>query len=301
MIDLLAAYQGKLETLGLDGLGLVPIRHPTGRRFAGSVACAECHQEAYDVWKDTGHATGLTTLEEQRPRRDSDPECLSCHVVGWAPQRYEPVEGGFAGMQVTPHLAHQGCENCHGPAAAHAAVERGDVRASVTERDRLRGELAMSIKTPEGKQKAVNNCLECHDGKSNPHLTNLSTYESMKAVLDRDTGANIFTLVRVSHIHLFGVTFIFFLMGLIFGHAYVRPVWLKCTLMALPFACIATDISSWYMVKLFHPFAYLTMAAGGLMALCFTAMWFIAMYQLWIGKAPAVVMERRGVVDTLVG
>ena len=145
------------------------------------------------------------------------------------------------------------------------------------------------------------NCLECHDGKINPHLTNLSTYESMKAVLDRDTGAEIFTLVRVSHIHLFGVTFIFFLMGLIFGHAYVRPVWLKCTLMAAPFACIATDISSWYMVKVFHPFAYLTMAAGGLMALCFTAMWFIAMYQLWIGKTPAVVMERRGVVDTLVG
>ena len=84
--------------------------------------------------------------------------------------------------------------------------------------------------------------------------------------IDRDTGADIFTLVRVSHIHLFGVTFIFFLMGLIFGHAYVRPVWLKCTLMALPFACIATDISSWYMVKVFHPFAFLTMAAGGLMA-----------------------------------
>jgi hypothetical protein len=73
-------------------------------------------------------------------------------------------------MKLTPHLAHQGCENCHGPAAAHAAVERGDVRASVTERDRLRGELAMSIKTPEGKQKAVNNCLECHDLDNSPQF-----------------------------------------------------------------------------------------------------------------------------------
>jgi len=170
MIDLLAAYQGKLETLGLDGLGLVPIRHPTGRRFAGSVACAECHQEAYDVWKDTGHATGLTTLEEQRPRRDSDPECLSCHVVGWAPQRFEPFEGGFAGMKATPQLAHQGCENCHGPAAAHTAVERGDVRASTAERDRLRQELVLSLATPEGKQKAVNNCLECHDLDNSPQF-----------------------------------------------------------------------------------------------------------------------------------
>lgn len=170
MIDLLGSYQKKLETLGLDGLGLVPIRHPTGRRFAGSDACAECHQHAYDIWKETTHATALTTLEEQKPRRDGDPECLSCHVVGWAPQRFEPFEGGFAGMKTTPQLAHQGCENCHGPAAAHTAVERGDVRASTAERDRLRQELVLTLATPEGKQKAVNNCLECHDLDNSPQF-----------------------------------------------------------------------------------------------------------------------------------
>jgi hypothetical protein len=168
MIQLLATYQNKLERLGLSGLGLQPVRHPTGRRFAGSAACADCHKKAFDIWKDTSHATALATLEEQSPRRDADPECLSCHVVGWAPQRYEPFDGGFAGMAATPHLAHQGCENCHGPAAAHAAVERGDVRASVTERDRLRTELTLAIDTPEGKQKAVNNCLECHDLDNSP-------------------------------------------------------------------------------------------------------------------------------------
>ncbi|MEI6657644.1 MAG: multiheme c-type cytochrome [Planctomycetota bacterium] len=170
MIDLLGTYQQKLETLGLEGLGLVPIRHPSGRRFAGSEACAECHQAAYDVWKDTPHATALTTLEEQKPRRDGDPECLSCHVTGWAPQRFEPFEGGFAGMKTTPQLAHQGCENCHGPAAAHTAVERGDVRASEAERDRLRQEIVLTLSTPEGKQKAVNNCLECHDLDNSPQF-----------------------------------------------------------------------------------------------------------------------------------
>ena len=133
MIRLLGHYQSQLESLGLTGLGLV-----------------------------------LQTLEEQFPSRDSDPECLSCHVVGWAPQRFEPFEGGFSGMESTPHLAHQGCENCHGPAASHAAVERGDVRASLTERDRLRQELVLSIDTPEGKQRATNNCLECHDLDNSP-------------------------------------------------------------------------------------------------------------------------------------
>jgi len=170
MIDLLATYQQKLETLGLSGLGLVPIRHPSGRRFAGSAACQECHAEAYEVWENSGHAQALTTLEEARPRRDGDPECLSCHVVGWAPQRFEPFEGGFAGMDKTPHLAHQGCENCHGPAAAHTAVERGDVRATEAERDRLRAELVLSLDTPEGKEKAVNNCLECHDLDNSPQF-----------------------------------------------------------------------------------------------------------------------------------
>jgi hypothetical protein len=170
MMKLLAAYQGQLESLGFAGLGLVPIRHPSGRRFAGSAACAECHQEAYDVWKETPHATALGTLEEQVPRRDGDPECLSCHVVGWAPQRFEPFEGGFVSMQATPHLAHQGCENCHGPAAAHAAVERGDVRVNAAERDRLRSDLALSLATPEAKKRAVDNCLECHDLDNSPQF-----------------------------------------------------------------------------------------------------------------------------------
>jgi hypothetical protein len=170
MIDLLATYQQKLETMGLEGLGLVPIRHPSGRRFAGSAACQECHEEAYEVWENSGHAKALTTLEIARPRRDGDPECLSCHVVGWAPQRFEPFEGGFAGFDKTPHLAHQGCENCHGPAAAHTAVERGDVRATEAERDRLRAELVLSLDTPEGKEKAISNCLECHDLDNSPQF-----------------------------------------------------------------------------------------------------------------------------------
>jgi len=170
MIQLLASYQRQLESLGLEGLGLSAMRHPSGRRFAGSAACSDCHATAYEVWEGSSHASALTTLEEQDPRRDGDPECLSCHVVGWAPQRFEPFEGGFLSVAKTPHLAHNGCENCHGPAAAHAAVERGDVRATQAERDRLREELVLTLDTPEGKQRAVNNCLECHDLDNSPQF-----------------------------------------------------------------------------------------------------------------------------------
>jgi hypothetical protein len=168
MIRLLGTYQVQLETLGLEGLKVGRSRHPSGQRFAGSAACADCHAAAYEVWQQSPHASALTTLEEADPRRNHDPECLSCHVVGWVPQKFEPYESGFLSLEETPELVHQGCENCHGPAAAHAAVEAGDVVASEVERDRLRAELAMTIDTPEGRKKTINNCLECHDLDNSP-------------------------------------------------------------------------------------------------------------------------------------
>jgi len=136
-------------------------------------------------------------------------------------------------------------------------------------------------------------CMSCHDG-SNPHLPNLSGYENVKKVTERDTGANLSTLVRVSHIHLFGLTFIFFIMGTMFSHAYVRPVWFKCAVVALPYVAIVMDVSSWYFTKLFHPFALVVILAGALMALCFAFMWVVTMYQLWFSGTPLPILERKG-------
>ena len=136
-------------------------------------------------------------------------------------------------------------------------------------------------------------CMSCHDG-SNPHLVNLGGYDNIKKLAEQDKGTDIFTLVRVSHIHLFGITFIFFLVGTIFSHAYVRPVWLKCVVIGMPFVCLFIDVSSWYRVKVYHPFAWVTMGAGGVMGLSFATMWVISMYQMWIGHTPKAVLERGG-------
>ena len=78
-------------------------------------------------------------------------------------------------------------------------------------------------------------------------------------------------------------------------------MWFKYLLIGLPFAAEAIDISSWYLVKVYHPFAYVTMGAGGLMGVSFAAMWFISMYQLWFSGTPEAVAERHGVKDILVG
>jgi len=135
------------------------------------------------------------------------------------------------------------------------------------------------------------NCLICHDG-SNPHLSNLDGFDNMQSVIEHDTGTDLFTLVRVSHIHLFGLTFIFFLMGLIFSHAFLRPVWLKSLIMGLPFVCIVSDVSSWYFTKLFSGFAWVVLIAGALMGLSFATMWVVSMWQIWFYKVPGWVAQR---------
>jgi hypothetical protein len=134
-------------------------------------------------------------------------------------------------------------------------------------------------------------CMQCHDG-SNPHLVNLNGYDNVKKVTEKDTGTPLATLVKVSHIHLFGLTFIFFLVGSIVSHAYLRPVWLKCAIVALPFLSIAVDIFSWYITKYYHPFAYVVMASGGVTGMCFGFMFFLSMWQMWIGRPPPAIRER---------
>jgi hypothetical protein len=136
-------------------------------------------------------------------------------------------------------------------------------------------------------------CLSCHDG-SNPHLTNLDGFENLQEVVKQDTGADLHTLVRVSHIHLFGLTFIFFIVGFIFSHAYVRPVWFKSAVMAAPFLAVTLDVSSWYFTKLYAPFGWVVLMAGGLMGMSFAFMWFVSMYQMWIYRVPDHVSGRNG-------
>lgn len=143
-------------------------------------------------------------------------------------------------------------------------------------------------------------CMSCHDG-ANPHLANFSTYDNLRKVTERDTGAGIFTLVRVSHIHLFGLTMVFFILGTIFSHAHLRPVWFKSLVIALPFASLVLDIGSWYFTKLYQPFAWVVIGGGTLMGLSFAFMWAVSLYQLWLWRAPAAAVQGNGIHGKLVG
>lgn len=135
------------------------------------------------------------------------------------------------------------------------------------------------------------NCLSCHDG-SNPHLSNLDGYENIALTVEQDTGADLYTLVRVSHIHLFGLTFIFFIVGFIFSHAYLRPLWLKHVIILAPFVGVTIDVLGWYVTKVWTPFAWMVFIAGAINGMSFGIMWFISMYQMWLYKLPEHLARR---------
>jgi hypothetical protein len=170
----LVDYQDELRTLGWEGLNVRPQPHPTARDFAGSAACADCHTSAWEVFVNTPHFSTTETLVALSPARHFDPECISCHSTGWEPQKYFPFTSGWLSYEETPAMFGQGCENCHGPAARHAAVENGDLEVDEAEETALRQALHLSIEENEGNMpgqklgKAVNNCLQCHDLDNSP-------------------------------------------------------------------------------------------------------------------------------------
>ncbi len=128
-----------------------------------------------------------------------------------------------------------------------------------------------------------NRCIRCHDG-SNPHIPNLVGYAKAMEMVQLDTGMTIFTLIRVSHIHLFGITFIFFIVSIIFSHAHMNPPWVKSVVVAIPFLAIIADIASWYLTKIYAPFAWIVLISGAMMGVCFAIEWVVSIYQMWFYK-----------------
>lgn len=124
------------------------------------------------------------------------------------------------------------------------------------------------------------NCTSCHGVI--PGLPNFNNYEDAKSVAKIDEGASIQSLTRVSHIHLFGIAFIFFFMGFIFSFAIGVPRVLKIVVMAFPFAFLIVDVASWWLTKYSPHFAWFTMIGGIGYSLASTYMWFVSMYEMLI-------------------
>jgi hypothetical protein len=163
MKRLMVAYQDQLKALGFAGLGLRPVPQPqlkTNGKFVGSKKCEPCHEESYKIWKKSLHSEAYKTLADLDPPRNFDPECISCHVMGWHPTRYFPYEGGYESQEKTPILIDVGCESCHGPNEKHVAAESGS-NETLMEKYRLSVRL-----TKADSEKFF--CASCHDGDNSP-------------------------------------------------------------------------------------------------------------------------------------
>ncbi len=130
-------------------------------RFVGSTACKECHPKAFAVWSESRHSHAYENLAKYgRPLgRQHDPECAECHTTGFH------YKTGFVNEMLTPHLAGNGCENCHGPASLRVA-EPKNAKYSIP--------LRLSIGNVE------RDCRRCHDADNDPHFDLLKYWPKIR-------------------------------------------------------------------------------------------------------------------------
>lgn len=139
-----------------------------------------------------------------------------------------------------------------------------------------KGEYEKSIQPLVGQY-----CVSCHNGESN--LPNFKKSEVFLSVAAMDHGASITSLTRVSHIHLFGIAFIFLFVGWIFALAEYTQRW-KLILISTPFAFLILDILSWWLTKFSPAFAWLTMLGGIGYSLASSVMIFTSLAQMWVPR-----------------
>ena len=123
-------------------------------------------------------------------------------------------------------------------------------------------------------------CVGCHANM--PGITNVAEKDLMIKVAAVDMGASINTLTRVSHIHLFGIAFIFFFVGLIFSLASGFSSIVKASLIFTPFMFLIVDVAAWWLTKMNPVFAWLEMIGGIGYSLASTVMIFTSLYQMCI-------------------
>lgn len=130
------------------------------------------------------------------------------------------------------------------------------------------------------KPKVDQYCAPCH--ANIPGLTNISDKAVMDVMTQRDEGQAFPTLVRVSHIHLFGIAFLFFFVGWIFTYATGFSPMVKAILIFTPFAFLIVDVISWWLTKLNPNFAWIVIIGGFGYSIASSVMILSSLYQMWV-------------------
>ena len=147
-------YRDTLKAAGVvEGFPRNPyVSGAPGATYVGAATCKVCHPNAYAKWATSKHAQGYASLlKDPRPNTQFDAECVSCHSTGFG------YESGWRSEVLTPHLAGNQCENCHGPGSAHSA--KPDDKAIIK---------TITLTADQADKNLV--CLRCHDAENSTHF-----------------------------------------------------------------------------------------------------------------------------------
>jgi len=128
-------------------------------------------------------------------------------------------------------------------------------------------------------------CIRCHSPASGLKIPDLATYKGVLKVARVDTGVSLHSLMKISHIHLFGVGLVALTIGLIFRFTVLPPLF-KYTLTLLPFAAIFVDILSWFLTKWDPVYAYTIFFSGVALGAAWAGQMLISLYQIWFLRPP---------------
>lgn len=96
-------------------------------------------------------------------------------------------------------------------------------------------------------------------------------------------GVSYTTLVSLAHIHMLGLTAVFFIVGFIFVHSSMMPAW-KAFWSVLPYVAFLIDVSGWFLTKSNPAFVYVVIGGGGLFVLSLVVMILYSLYEIWLKR-----------------
>lgn len=130
-------------------------------------------------------------------------------------------------------------------------------------------------------------CAACHSATSGLPVPALTSFEEVSKFAQVDTGPTLTELARVSHVHLFGISFIFLLTGAIFALSEMALTW-RVLILALPYLTIWADIGAWWITKYEPVFAWVVVIGGVVIGLTLAAQIFVSLWEMWLsGRRPA--------------
>ncbi len=172
------------------------------------------------------------------------------------------------------------------------AAIRGSMAGNISDEDR--GVMVAWLKdgaeeehyAPDIKPILDKGCLACHTKESGMNLPDFSTYAGLHKYAEVDTGMSMASLLKLSHIHLFGISLLLFMIGFIFIQCEIN-VYFKRFLVVSPMFAVFVDVLSWFLTKWDSHYAMVVVAAGALLGFSMAAQMLISLYQIWFLKKPA--------------